>query len=213
MKMRGNKKKRPVHIPVSKPSKKEKEAGKAAQEKKKREPVGEPASEKQTPGTTEKPLEYDELLDTLKRLKAEYANYQKRIEREREEWRETSARGVFGKILPVLDNLERALVSSKEHADTDQLQSGVELILKQFRQTLTAEGIEPLESVGKKFDPRFHDAVMLKETGEVPPQTIVSEVVRGYMMGDKVLRPASVVVSRPPQVEQEERQENTEPAE
>jgi molecular chaperone GrpE len=187
--MKGDRKKRPVHIPVTKGGKKQK-AAKSTPREKDKAPEPMPA--------VEKPLEYDELLETLLRLKAEYTNYQNRTERERQEWRETCVRDVFLKTLPVLDNLERALAAAEEHRDNEQLRSGVERILQQFYQLLATEKIEPIESVGKKFDPRYHDAVMMEETDEVAPQTIVSEVLRGYMIGEKVLRPARVTVSRTP---------------
>jgi molecular chaperone GrpE len=190
--MKGNRKKRSVHIPVTRDGKEKKGPTKTPPAKK---PA--PAEEAAPPG--EKALEYDDMLDTLQRLKAEYANYQKRIEREREEYRETCLRDVFLRVLPVMDNLERAIAAAREHGSSDELLSGVELILKQFRQVLAAEGVAPFDSIGEKFDPRYHDALMVQETDKAPPETVISEVQRGYTIGDKVLRAAKVTVSRKPQ--------------
>ena len=204
------KKKRSVHIPVTKGDSEEQQEKKA----KEKEPVH--AAEKppeENSATKIAEREYDELVDTLQRLKAEYVNYQKRVEREREEWRQICSREAFLKVLPVLDNLERAVEAAgqieegAEKAGTGaDLLKGVELVLKHFRQVLSAEGIEPFGSVGEKFDPRYHEAVLVRESAEVEPDTVLAQMERGYMIGEKVLRPAKVIVSRKPQ-ESEDPQE------
>jgi molecular chaperone GrpE len=197
------KKKRATHIPISKGDpggKKEEDAGKNSGDTADESTVKDPTSKKAQDSekdTAAKSREYDELVDTLQRLKAEYLNYQKRVEREREESRATSMREAFLKVLPVLDNLERA-VEAAESGPDDDFRKGVELVLKHFRQVLAGEGIEPFESVGEKFDPRYHEAVMVQESGEVKPDTVLAQMERGYMMGERVLRPAKVIVSRAP---------------
>jgi molecular chaperone GrpE len=210
-----NKKKRSVHVPVTKaesaPELDEKtgaeDAGSSAQAPPEQNgaPEDEEHTEQELETLREKSREYDELLDTLQRLKAEYLNYQKRVEREREEWRQACMREAFLKILPVLDNLERAVEAAgqlegkrQEAGGGENLLRGVELTLKQFRQVLSSEGIEPFQSVGAKFDPRFHEAVLVQDSAGFEPDTILAEMERGYMIGEKVLRPARVIVSRRP---------------
>ena len=206
-----NKKRRSIHIPVTSGGKK---GGKTPEDKKReKEKKKERESSSQTVETIpkdqlaelrKKAKEYDELLEASRRLKAEYANFQKRLEREREDYQYCTMRDIILKFLPVADNLERAIESAKEHAPTNELLSGVEMVHKQFMQVLESEGVTPIESVGKKFNPREHEAFMVTETDEVPPDTVISEVHRGYKMGDRVLRCARVIVSRKPQEQSEE---------
>ncbi len=203
------KKKRSIHIPVTRD-----DSGGRQNEEEKKDPdeaADAPAREKGAADEAER--DYDELVDTLQRLKAEYLNYQKRIEREREEQHRTCMREAFLKVLPVLDNLERALEASRRVEDVPEeagaegdLLKGVELVLKHFRQVLAGEGIEPFESVGEKFDPRYHEAVMVQESAEAKPDTVLAQMERGYMMGEKVLRPARVIVSRKPREPEDPRE-------
>lgn len=215
--MNGKRKRRPVHIPIKSkdsPDKPKEESGsspvqpdekrrqekgqkeKPASRERKEETESEATSPEDAESLRKKAREYDDLLDTLQRLKAEYANYQKRTEKERELYREECVRDIYLKLLPVVDNIERAIAAVREHEAGEELLSGVKLILNQFHQILAAEGVTHFESEGKKFDPRYHEAVMLDVNDEVPPETVVSEVLRGYMIGDRILRPAKVTVSR-----------------
>ena len=189
--MKGDKKKRSVHIPVTTGGKGKDKTKKPASPGREDEVNEEPLPEENAGVPEGKARNYDELLDTLQRLKAEYANYQKRTDREREEWHQQYLREIFLKILPVVDNLERATAAATRHSGAEELRSGIELVLKGFHQVL--------EASGEKFDPRFHDAVMMEETDKLPPETVVSEVLSGYMIGDRVLRAAKVTVSRRPQ--------------
>jgi molecular chaperone GrpE len=182
------KKKRSIHVPVTKSD---------SEGQKAKKDVAEKSAQKKGTSDKEAALDYDELVDTLQRLKAEYLNYQKRVEREREESRQTCMREAFLKVLPVLDNLERAIEAAGAGGEEDMLK-GVELVLKHFRQVLSSEDIEPFESVGEKFDPRYHEAVMVQESAEAKPDTVLAQMERGYMIGEKVLRPAKVIVSRAP---------------
>jgi molecular chaperone GrpE len=202
--MKKERKKRMLHIPVSKGEKKAGNTGKKDKTGKDKSKAVEKTDAPDAAQIEKKAREYDELVDTLQRLKAEYANYQKRTERERGEFREQCVREVLLKMLPVLDNIERAVDSAKKHGSTEELLPGVELILKQFRQVLALEEVHPFDSVGEKFDPRYHDALLVQELDEAAPDTVISEVERGYMIGDKVLRAAKVSVSRKPREVKEE---------
>jgi molecular chaperone GrpE len=103
-------------------------------------------------------------------------------------------------MLPVLDNLERALVSLEQsEADEDALRRGVELIHRQFKDALTKLGLQPVESVGHTFDPHVHEAVTIEPTDEHQENTIIEEFQRGYKVGDRLLRPAKVKVASTPE--------------
>ncbi|MBD0326645.1 MAG: nucleotide exchange factor GrpE [Pyrinomonadaceae bacterium] len=141
-----------------------------------------------------------ELQETLARRQADFENYRKRIERERVETYNRVVGDVVGKLLPVLDNLRRALdaEASMQAAESDEFRHflhGVELIDKQLRDVLEGLGLEPIEAVGKPFDPHVHEAVATEQSEDYEPDTVVQELVRGYRLGEKLLRPAIVKVA------------------
>ncbi|MBX7222406.1 MAG: nucleotide exchange factor GrpE [Blastocatellia bacterium] len=144
--------------------------------------------------------------EQLLRQRAEFDNYRKRVEREKQEIRQSTRVEVIAPILEVLDNLERALALG--HSDTGNLEaflSGIELIQKQMLSALTNFGLSPVAAVGLPFDPVVHEAVVTQETSDYKPNTVLDELKRGYMLGDRLLRPAMVRVSvRPTQSEPEE---------
>jgi len=144
-----------------------------------------------------KALERDDFLDRLQRLKADFANYQKRQERERSRWMEEARRAFAARILPVVDDLERALGTPAEGADAQALLHGVQLIHGKLLAALREEHIVPFESLGKPFDPAYHEGVARQERSDVSEHTVVEVLRKGYLIGDKVLRPARVVVATP----------------
>lgn len=138
--------------------------------------------------------EHDKFLRTL----AEFDNFRKRS---REEFQQVCAFAIEDlviRLLPVLDNFERAIKTAEEIKDYDALHGGVILILRQLRDILTKEGVTPIESQGKLFDPNLHEAVMRVDTDEYPDGTIIEEFQAGYTLGDKVIRPSMVKVARHP---------------
>jgi len=144
--------------------------------------------------------ERSSLLDQLLRRQAEFENYRKRIERERSETYQRARAEVLLELLPVVDNLERALSSLEtSQGDAEALHHGVELIHKQFRDALSKFGLEPVESLGRTFDPHVHEAVTIEPTDEHEENTILEEFQRGYRMGEKLLRPAKVKVASTPE--------------
>src|SRR5215813_12671884 len=144
--------------------------------------------------------EKSSLYDQLLRRAAEFENYRKRIERERSETYQRARAEVLIEFLPVVDNLERALSSlENSQGDAEALRHGVELIHKQFRDAMSKFGLEPVESVGKTFDPNVHEAVTTETSDEHEENTIIEEFQRGYKMGDKLLRPAKVKVASTPE--------------
>jgi molecular chaperone GrpE len=138
--------------------------------------------------------ERDALLDRLARLQAEFDNARKRAAREQQEFREYAAADVIKNILPVLDSFERALKAPA--AGPDDLRSGLQLIYRQFQDALQKLGVQPIESVGKPFDPRVHEAVEMVDTTEAPDHQVLDEFQRGYNYKGRLLRPAMVRVAR-----------------
>lgn len=141
-----------------------------------------------------------ELQETLARRQADFENYRKRIERERGETYNRVVGDVVSKLLPVLDNLRRALDAEASMEDTESEEfrhflNGVELIDKQLRDVLEGLGLEPVEAVGQPFDPHIHEAVATEPSDDYEPDTVVQELVRGYRLGEKLLRPAIVKVA------------------
>ena len=141
--------------------------------------------------------ERDQLLDRLARLQAEFENASKRAARERIADRDYAVVNVVEKFLPVLDHFELALKSA---GTTEQLRSGVELIMKQMEDVLRQLQVTAIPTEGAKFDPRHHEALGSVERLDLPDQHVAEEIRRGYKLRDKLLRPALVrVVSNPKQ--------------
>src|SRR5215813_5095872 len=141
-----------------------------------------------------------EMRDKAARRQADFENFRKRIERERSETYNRAASELVIKLLPVLDNLGRALdaEASIEASESDEFRhflSGVDLIYKQLGGVLETMGVKTVPSVGQKFDPHFHEAVTTEATDEYEPETVIQEIVRGYKLGEKLLRPALVKVA------------------
>ncbi len=144
--------------------------------------------------------EVNDLRDKLARRQADFENFRKRVERERSETYNRATADLVTKLLPVLDNLGRALdtEASVEATESDEFRhflSGVDLIYKQLGGVLETLGVKPVSAVGETFDPHVHEAVVTEETDEHKPDTVVQEIVRGYRLGDKLLRPALVKVA------------------
>jgi molecular chaperone GrpE len=144
--------------------------------------------------------EIADLKDRLARRQADFENYRKRVERERSDTYERSVVEIAAKLLPVLDNLKRALdvEANVESAESDEFRhflSGVDLIFKQLTGVFEALGVKPITAVGARFDPHFHEAVVSEATDEYEPDTVMQEIIQGYRLGDKLIRPAMVKVA------------------
>jgi molecular chaperone GrpE len=144
--------------------------------------------------------ENTELRETLARRQADFENFRKRIERERSESYNRVVGEVAGKLLPVVDNIRRALdaessLRAGESEEFGHFLNGVELIARQLSEVMLGLGVQPIESVGKPFDPHLHEAVATELNEEVEPDTVLQELVQGYVIGEKLLRPAVVKVS------------------
>lgn len=137
--------------------------------------------------------EAEEYLDRLQRLAADFENYKRRAQREKEELALYGAEKFIKTVLPVLDNLERALAAT---GGEQSLRTGVELTARQLREALTGAGVQPIPAEGEMFDPNLHMAVAVDAESEAAEDTIVAELQRGYKMGDRVLRPSMVRVAK-----------------
>lgn len=142
-----------------------------------------------------KPLEIDELRDRLLRLAADFDNYRKRSRREIEEARRFGIDALLHDIVPVADNLERALAHSQD--DKSPVVEGVRMVARQLTDVLKGHGVTGFSSVGEVFDPERHEAVTQRACADQAPGTVVEELQKGYMLQDRLLRPARVVVAVP----------------
>ena len=137
----------------------------------------------------------EELTDQLKRSMAEFDNYRKRTDKEKSAMYEIGARDVIEKILPVVDNFERGLATVPEDAKETPFAEGMEKIYKQLMKTLDDMGVKPIEAVGKPFDPNFHYAVMHVDDESLGENVVASELLKGYMYRDTVVRHSMVQVA------------------
>jgi molecular chaperone GrpE len=137
--------------------------------------------------------ERDSLLDRLARAQAEFDNARKRAVKEQQEFRDYAAVDAIKSLLPVVDSLERAV---QVKSDATELRAGVELIHKQLQAALSKLSVNPIVSKGEAFDPRFHEAIEMVETSDVPDHQVLEELQRGYTFKDRLLRPAMVKVAK-----------------
>jgi len=139
----------------------------------------------------------DSLQDRLLRKQAEFENYKKRIERERSEYAQFASAELMRELLNALDSFDLAIHNAgAERAGGENLLKGLDLIYKQFQDTLGRFGLKTLEAKGQPFDPNFHQAVSTVDTDEVEDNTVVEVLRRGYTLNGRLLRPAMVSVSR-----------------
>ncbi len=143
-----------------------------------------------------------EYLDGWQRARAEFANYKKRVEAEREEVRRASNEALLLKLLPVVDDFERAFQKIPREAAASPWVNGIQMILRKLQALLESQGVVPIQATGQPFNPQQHEAVLLEETAEHPDGTVIAELQRGYRLGERVLRPAQVKVATNKQKEQ-----------
>ena len=164
------------------------------------ETTAQPAAAADQPEQATDPAEFqkqrDEYYDRLLRKTAEFDNYRKRTERERIQLSEAAAADLLKELLPLVDDMERALKADGGTEATDAIRRGVELIHKQLLETLRKRGVTPIESLGADFDPHFHMAVAYEPAEGRRDGEVVEEFSRGYMLGDRLLRPAMVKVAK-----------------
>ena len=144
----------------------------------------------------EKDTKLSEQEDMLKRLQAEFENYNKRTEKEKQDTIAYANEKIIIELLDILDNFERAMGEMKKTEETGKIKTGVELIFKQLYQLLKTKGVEEIDALEKPFDPEKHEALMQIVSGTHEEDTVVQEMQKGYMLKEKVIRPAKVAVSK-----------------
>ncbi len=150
-------------------------------------------------------IHQEQYLRTL----ADMENLRKRTQREKEELAKYANENILREILPVIDNLERAVEHAEQAESSEGLFEGVQMTLDQFSQVLTRFGVEPIESLGQLFDPALHQAMGQLETDEYPTNTVAQQMQKGYQLNERLLRPAMVMVAKEAKVPKPEDDEST----
>lgn len=148
--------------------------------------------------TEELKAENLELREQVKRTAAEFQNFRRRQEEEAKRVKLRLREDLVRTMLPIFDNMDRTLVAAQQGGDgaLDALLKGLELVDKDIKKIFEDLGLQPIQTAGELFDPALHEAVMMQETDEVPDQTILLELQKGYTLGDRVIRPSMVQVAR-----------------
>ena len=154
-----------------------------------------PSTETASAAAAEWQREKDALQDRLLRTAAEFDNYRKRIERERRDQADSAAASAIEDLLPIIDNLERAL-QAPVGTDAEGYRKGVELVHQQMMELLRRRGVKPIQAIGADFDPRFHEAVVHEASADHREGEVMEELRRGYTLGERLLRPAMVKVAK-----------------
>ena len=160
--------------------------------------IHEPAANQLADQLAEKDKEIGELKDKYLRALADTDNIRKRMRQQSEDTVRLQRENLLRDLLPITDNLERAVEAARGGGNGKPIVEGVEMVLRSLLDFLRTNGVIPRESVGRPFDPQFHEAVDHVESGEHPPNTVISEFHRGYQVGERVLRPARVAVAKAP---------------
>ena len=142
--------------------------------------------------------ERDKVRDQLLRTAADFENFRKRARRDVDEAERRGREDAIREVLPVIDNLERAVAASAGAADVKVVADGVRMVLRMFDDAARAVGLSRVRAIGERFDPGQHDALSQVETTEHAPGTIIAEIEAGYRLGDRLVRAAKVVVARQP---------------
>lgn len=138
----------------------------------------------------------DEYLDGWQRSRAEFANYKKRADRDAAQSYQTAAGNVSRRYLGIVDDLERAMKNRPTQGDGAAWADGIELVYRKFIALLESEGIKPMNPLGEVFDPNLHEAVLSDDSGQYPSGQVTEVLQQGYILGERVLRPAMVRVAR-----------------
>jgi molecular chaperone GrpE len=163
------------------------------------EESGEQAQAEPEPTDLEKAhAERDRMREQLLRIAADFDNFRKRSRKEIEEVRRRTVEDTLREVLPIVDNLERAAGAMTDATEVSAVTEGVHMVLRSFEDIASRLGLKRVPGVGNLFDPACHDAMQQEETNQHAPGTILAEVVPGYYLGERLLRPAMVVVAKPP---------------
>lgn len=155
-----------------------------------------PASEPVVSAEEELQKKLDEAENSYLRLRADFDNFRRRVNLDREAQEKYRAQKLITELLPALDNFERALAVKPEHEDTKSLLHGVEMVYNSMIAALESEGVSVIETVGQPFDPHVHQAVMMESDASAEANTVLAELQKGYKLKDRVIRPAMVKVNQ-----------------
>jgi molecular chaperone GrpE len=139
--------------------------------------------------------ELEDSQNRYLRLQADFDNFRKRTRKEKEDWMKYASLPVIEALLPAIDNLERAIAASSELNNVESFIKGVDMVYRQINQVLEQEGLQAIEAIGQAFDPHLHQAVMQEESEDHESGIVLQELQKGYMLKDRVVRPAMVKVS------------------
>ncbi|MFS0871725.1 nucleotide exchange factor GrpE [Paenibacillus xylanilyticus] len=139
--------------------------------------------------------EVEEHQQRFVRAQADFDNFRRRTQKEKEELAKYASMKLVTELVPVIDNFERAMATVPEGTESESFSKGIQMIFRQLETVLNNEGLTAMDTVGQPFNPEFHQAIMQVESDEYEEGTVVEEVQKGYMLKDKVLRPAMVKVS------------------
>ena len=178
---------------------------KAAQEEPKEELT---AQEKLEAELEQAQAQAAEYLDGWQRTQAEFSNYKKRQETERAQMITLANANLLRKLLPVVDDFERALATLPSHLEQLTWSEGILIIKRKLDAIIESEGVKPIETAGQTFDPRYHEAVTHEEAPGYQEDQIIGEVQKGYTLGERILRPALVRVAKAPSTRAEQDQDN-----
>ncbi len=173
--------------------------------------TAEPEPEAKSPETllAEAKAETAKMKEQWMRTAADFDNFRKRTRRELDDARKTGREEILKEFLPVFDNLERAIASAQRAQEVKAVADGLQMILRQYGDTLGRVGIQKVATIGQQFDPSHHEAIQQVETDEHPPGTVVAEVQPGYVQGERLIRAAMVVVAKPkPKAEEPEKKDD-----
>jgi molecular chaperone GrpE len=137
----------------------------------------------------------EEAHEAYLRARADFANYKRRVEEERESLRQFVSSDLLARLLPIVDNFERALAAAAQTTDYEKLVTGVNAVYRQLQDFLAREGVTAIDALYQPFDPNVHNAVLREETTDYPENTVVEELQKGYALNGKVLRPTMVKVA------------------
>ncbi|MBC8439093.1 MAG: nucleotide exchange factor GrpE [Deltaproteobacteria bacterium] len=188
---------------------------KLAKEKDETSTTDSPVKKAKTKINSDKKEDIEELKEQLAaekdrvlRLAAEFENYKKRKQRESDEFKKFANETIFRQLLTIVDNLERAIFSTKENSDEAGLLEGVKLTYKEILKLFETFNVKPVEAENQMFDPNFHQAITQVETDEFPENSVTAVLQKGYLLHDRLIRPAMVVVSKRVEEETKETKEN-----
>lgn len=138
----------------------------------------------------------NEYLDGWQRARAEFANYKKRVERDQAQAQQTASGAILKRYLPIVDDTERALKNRPQDGEGALWAQGIELVYRKMLTLLESEGVKPMQAEGAPFDPNLHEAVMMEDSDQYESGQVTAVLQQGYILGDRVLRPAMVRVAR-----------------